>query len=301
MHMLFEDFFNNLLDFSDRIYQKLLNQELNPATNGNLHTIIPDTINKKAVNYNVFFVRDSSVEAALDSNEYASMSPLTASRRHVTQKDNKRTRRVVYGRNAQLVINVPEMIASFKRSNKDLYNHAVKFMQYIDESNCIRFTKKLSNDGFRQIVLNLINTLAFKRIFTHELQHHYGPVSRGAAFPDSNSAKHAEHRAPNVDQNFYKYVVDQDEIDSYTVEAPMYVASHTHFIKMNNRRDFVNQCALSIHDNKWKYLPIDIRKRLIRRWTKIFDFLRSKYEVSENEKALQQYLNSGVLSSAARP
>lgn len=266
MQVLFENYYNDALKFSEELYRNLLKNP--PAISeevegGALITVIngmPDII--------VYFYKKA---LAPNADAYAFMINIHDDKRStVTTKTGRKYRRKLV-KEGIMGVNVANIIQQYKNKVCD-YDKLKKYIKPAG-SQGYAFDENISMQDFLYITMDLITTNEFAKIFVHEAQHFYNPYVHQRA---EQIRKYDTGKKLTVQQQRrVNYVFSDREVNSAIAEAAVGVIGDPIYKKFLSSpkflRRFVNACIDQIaSEGAWTQYPAHIKQKMIKRWTQIF-------------------------------
>lgn len=266
MQVLFENYYNDALKFSEQLYRNLLKNPpaiSDEVESGALVTMInsnPDMI-----------VQFFKTALAPNADAFAFMINVHDAKRStvVTKTGAKRRRKLVT--EGIMGINVANIIQHYKNRvcNYEVLKPYIKTIG----KNAYAFDDRITMQQLFSIVMDLITTNVFAKIFVHEAQHFYNPFVHQR---DEQIRKYdAGKKFTRKQQRSVNYVFSDREVNSAITEAAASVLGDATNKKLLSSpkylRRFVNACIDVLRaENIWNQYPTHIRQKMIKRWTQIF-------------------------------
>lgn len=287
MQLLFEQYFNDAMDFSREMYENLQKSlDIFPHEEGIIYTLSDDPL------INVDFVRapGPGMQTALAGFYRATKGK----RSTVTLKSGKKARRMlVIG--GEIVINVANIIMKYRHlfsMYKKLAPHIIKI-----KDNSYKISDKISASQFAAIVKKLIDTNFLEHILAHEVQHFYNPWIHKRA--ESHRKVKVDRPLTRDEQRRLNYHRSNAEVDSRTIEAATRVISSVaaeDIFEQNtpkNQESFVDACRLEfIKDGVWGAYPQKLQEKLIKRWSKIYQHEMQRRRTAEQEQLMNSWIKT---------
>lgn len=288
MQLLFEQYFNDAIDFSREMYKNLRKSlEIYPDEGGDVvYTLSDDPL------IDVVFSRtpDTGMQTALAGFYRATKGK----RSTVALKSGKKARRMlVIG--GEIVINVANIIMKY-RHLFSMYKELAPFIIKIKKNN-YKISDKISASEFATIVKDLIDTNFFAHVFAHEVQHFYNPWVHKRA--ESHRKVKIDRPLTRDEQRSLNYHRSNAEVDSRTIEAAVRVIGNEgiqdifeHNTPKNQER-FIEACRLEfIKDGVWDVYPQKLQEKLMKRWSKIYQHEVQRRHLADQEKLMKRWIKT---------
>lgn len=264
--MLFESYFNKVLQVSDEI-QKMLADSF--ATSKYEFTDRGISINVPHKEFPMI-VKFTMQPDKADDAMFADMINYTSSRRKTIQiKSGQKRRRILPVKGGKLNIYTANLAAEY-RNQIPFFNQLKPYIQQL-KKNSFAF-HNLNAAQFAEVCAALLTTAPFKGTITHEIQHNYNPIAHQKVIPAIN-AKHSETLS-----KYAKYATRDDEVNSSIAEAVAYVQHNNADGGVFNSQTpklFVDECiAFLVKIGRWRNYTEDIKRKVMRRLSQTFYDMR---------------------------
>lgn len=266
MRILFENYYNDALKFSEQLYRKLLKNPPAPSdeiAGNSLVTIVNGTPDIIVTFYKAPLSKKDDSQAYMINIHQDKRTTV------VTKTGNKRRRKLVV--DGSMGINVANIIQLYKHQISD-YDVLKPYIKKVGK-NAYAFDDRITMNIFLNIVMDLITTNIFAKIFTHEVQHFYNPFVHQRA---EQIRKHeTEEELTAQQQRDINYTFSNQEINSRITEAATSIIGNPAFARYFSSPKFlsrfINACIDEMRvERLWEDYPEEIKRKMIKRWTQIF-------------------------------
>jgi len=266
MRMLFENYYNDALKFSEQLYRNLLKNPPAPSdevAGNSLVTIVHGTPDIIVTFYKAALSRKDDSQAYMINMHQDKRTTV------VTPAGHKRRRKLVV--DGSMGINVANIIQLYKHQIID-YDVLKPYIKKVGK-NAYAFDDRITMNIFLNIVMDLITTNIFAKIFTHEIQHFYNPFVHKRA---EQIRKHETgEKLTAQQQRDINYTFSDQEINSRITEAAASIIGNPIFARYFSSPKFlprfINACIDELRvDRLWEDYPEAIKRKMVKRWTQIF-------------------------------
>lgn len=215
--MLFENFYYDSLNVSNRVYRKLVASDLYPYDE---NKVTVDDITVEGMTFEIYFVYDPQQEPKKDMQSSFAYLLYHSTNRQTVNIGSRKVRRKLPGDVARIHFNVANLIMH-KPEEVPFY---AELKPHIRESDAGVFTfNKVPQDKFIKICNAVMDLPRFKSVLAHEVQHIYGPTKH-KFIPKTRKVNKKDVDVVH-NQTYTNYINSNDEIDSSVVEAVKYITS----------------------------------------------------------------------------
>jgi len=266
MQLLFEQYFNDAMDFSREMYKNLRKSlDMFPVDEDVAYILSDDPL------IHVTFVKTPHPGTESDLGGFYKYNK--GKRSTVVTKSGKKQRRMlVTGGN--IVINVANIIMK----NRHLFYLYKDLKPFIIENgkNGYAISDDINAVQFATIVKALIKADFLAPIFAHEIQHFYNPWTHKRA--ESHRKVKTKLPPTRAQQRRLNYKRSNAEVDSNTIEAAVAVIGEPgkqDVFAQNtpaNQREFVRMCVIQLaKQNMWNVYPQWLQKKIMKRCSSIYE------------------------------
>lgn len=260
---LFEQYFTDTIKYARDLYKNLRKSvDFFPAEEDVVFAVSEDPM------ITVMFAKAPENDTSL-----ASFYRVTKGKRSTVVLNNGKKKRRMLVIGGIIVINVANMIQKH-RHLFSLYKEIAPFIKKIKKGS-YKFSDAITPGYFAIIVKTLIETNFFAQIFAHEVQHFYNPWIHKRA--ETRRKVKTDIPLSVRKQRQLNYHRSNAEVDSRTVESAVRVIGEPKMQDIfeentpDNEKRFIKACRQDlINDNVWDVFPEWLQKKLIRRWSIIY-------------------------------